>query len=356
MGGTVAEDAAATVIRRADGASAADTGEVAGGPRTVGWPSLADAVRRFRAAAADDRVTGVAAEVAFFGFLGIFPGLLALAAALGFLEVLVGADVADRAQRVVVDFLSGFLGERATATVDSVEALFEETDVALLSFASVGALWSVWRAARATVRALGVVYDVQETRSAARVAAVALVVAVSTLVLAAVMLVMFIVGPLLGGGRAVAATVGLGDVFAALWTWARLPLGFVVLVGWAAMLFRLTPDRTSTLRDELPGAVATGLLWLLFSAGFQVYLRVAGGANHVLGVIGGVMTVLVWLYLLSLALLVGAEMNAVITTGRATGRRWGPHDGRTIAPPIGPVSRPALTDRPVRPDSAGVDG
>ena len=339
MPGAVTGEVVASVIRRAGGRPVGDPGDPGDAGRDDRRRSVADSVRRFLAATADDRVTGVAAEVAFYGFLGIFPGLLALAAALGFLEVLVGADVAARAQRVVVDFLAGFFGERATATVDSVEALFEETDVALLSFGSLGALWSMWRAARATVRALGVVYDVRETRSAARAAAVALGVALSTLVLAAVMLVMFVVGPLLGGGRAVAAAIGLGDVFAALWTWARIPFGFAVLVGWAALLFRLTPNRTSTLRDELPGAVATGVLWLLFSAGFQVYLRAAGGANQVLGVIGGVMTVLVWLYLLSLALLLGAEMNAVIAHRRTTPAPRG-------APEAGAPGRPGGTTLP----------
>lgn len=331
---TVAEQLDATTLRRGGGSGAADRGEGAA-EGNARLRSVADSLRRFRTATTDDRITGVAAEVAFYGFLGIFPGLLALAAALGFLEVLVGADVAARAQRVVVDFLSDFFGDRASATVESVEALFEETDVAMLSFASLGALWSMWRAARALVRALGVVYGVEEARSAVRVAVISLGVALSTLVLAAVMLVMLVVGPLLGGGRAVASAIGLGDGFAGLWTWARIPFAFVVLVGWAAMLFRLTPDRTSGLRDELPGAVATGVLWLLFSAGFQVYLRIAGGANQVLGVIGGVITVLVWLYLLSLALLLGAETNAVIAQSRATRPGGGdPTPGRT--PPVTP--------------------
>ncbi|MFP5375238.1 MAG: YihY/virulence factor BrkB family protein [Acidimicrobiia bacterium] len=288
-----------------------------GGPAWLGGRarSLVAAARRFGAEAADDRITGVAAEVAFYAFLGIFPGLLALAAALGFLEVVVGAEVARQAERLVVDFLADFLGDRASGTVEAVESLFDGGDAAVLSFATAGAVWSMWRATRAAMRALTVVYDVDEGRSALRLGAVSLAVSLCTLVVTVLMLVMFVVGPLFGGGGALARVVGLGDVFAALWTWARLPVGFALLVAWAMALFHLASHRRS-LWAELPGAVATGALWLAFSGGFQLYLRVVGGANQVFGVIGGVMSVLLWLYLLSLALLLGAELNAVVAIRR----------------------------------------
>lgn len=268
-------------------------------------------------ASSDDRLTGLAAEVAFYGFLGIFPGLLALAAALGFVESVLGREVAEGAQRVVTDFLATFLGDGPSGTVAAVESLFDDADATLLSFATAGAVWSMWRATRAAMRALGVVYDAGEERSAPRVAALALAVAVCTVVVAALMLVMFVVGPAFGGGHALARAVGLGGVFAALWTWARLPLAFAVLVLWAATLFHLAPHRRSSFRSDLPGAALTGVLWLVFSFGLQVYLEIAGGANQVLGVIGGVMTVLLWLYLLSLALLLGGELNAVLAARSA---------------------------------------
>ena len=305
---------------------------------------LAAGAREFRKEADDDRLTGLAAEVAFFAVLGIFPGLLALAAALGFVDTLLGGEVAERAQRVVTDFMATFLSDRASGTVDAVQSLFEEADATLLSFATAGALWSMWRATRAAMRALAVVYDVEEEPSRVRVALVALGLAAGTLVVAALMLVMFVVGPLFGGARAVADTVGLGDFFAALWTWARLPFAFVVLLLWETMLFHLAPHRRSSFRSDLPGAVVTGVLWVLFSAGLRVYLAVAGGANQVLGVIGGVLTVLLWLYLLSLALLLGAELNAVLLARRRAG---------APVPALAAVGPPPVTARDGRrPDGA----
>ena len=288
--------------------------EVLGRPLRIGHrlQPLVVVTRALGKETADDRVTGLAAEVAFFAILGIFPGLLALGGALGFAEAVLGRDVADRAQRVILGFLTTFLTERASGMADAVRALFEETNVALVSFAALGAVWSMWRAMRAVMRALAVVYDAEEHRSPLRVGLLALGLALVTLVVSAVMLAVFVLGPLFGGARALAGTVGLGEVFGALWEWLRLPLAFVVLLAWAATLFHVAPHRRSPLRSDLPGAILTGVLWLLFSVGLRLYLEVAGGVNQVLGVIGGVLTVLLWLYLLSLALLLGGELNGVL--------------------------------------------
>lgn len=273
---------------------------------------IISAARSVRREGAADRVTGLAAEVAFYAVLGIFPGLLALAAALGFMESVLGGEVADRAQRVVTDFLRSSFGDGTSGIVEAVNALFDDGDPALLSLATAGAVWSMWRATRASMRALAVVYDVKEARSPVRVAALALALALATLVVTALVLVMFVLGPLLGSGHAIAETLGLGDAFAQLWTWARLPFIFAVLVMWAALLFHLAPHHRTSYRSDLPGALVTGVLWLVFSAGLRLYLEVAGGANQVLGVIGGFMTVLLLVYLLSLALLLGAELNTVM--------------------------------------------
>lgn len=278
---------------------------------------LASSLGELHREVSEDRLTGLAAEVAFFGVLGIFPGMLAVAAALGFMETLLGNDVAQRAEEIVADFLATFLTSRASHTVDAVRSLFDERDATLLSFAIGGAVWSVWRAIRAVMRALAVVYDVEEARPWLRSALLTLGLTLSTLLVAPLVLMMFVLGPLLGGGEAVAGSVGLGEGFATLWTWARLPFGFAVLVLWAATVFHLAPHPPTSFRSQLPGALVTAVLWLLLSTGLRSYLGVAGELNQVLGVIGGVLTVLLWLYLLSLGFLIGGELNANVVGSAA---------------------------------------
>src|SRR5690606_17130587 len=75
----------------------------------------------------EDRVGGLAAEVAFFGLLSLFPALLATAAALGSLEAVAGGDVASRAEEEVIDFLRRVLTEEAAGTVYAAQGLFRTT-------------------------------------------------------------------------------------------------------------------------------------------------------------------------------------------------------------------------------------
>src|SRR5688500_13320397 len=83
--------------------------------------------RSLKEEATKDRVTGLAAEVAFFGVLSIFPGLLMVTAALGTAEALVGSDLAIESQERIVDFLDLILTDEASGAITAVEGLFEET-------------------------------------------------------------------------------------------------------------------------------------------------------------------------------------------------------------------------------------
>lgn len=261
-----------------------------------------------------DRVNGLAAEVAFFAILSVFPGLLALAAALGSLEAVVGADVADRVREAVLGAVRAFLAtnEQTRGLVSSVEGLFHEQSSGLLTVGLVTAVWSASRGTAALIRALDLAYDLEERRSWLDIRLRALALAVGSVLTSAVMLTMLVVGPLLGRGPEVADLVGLGEVFAVLWDWFRPPLAFALLVGWAATVFHFAPNHHTPWRWDLPGAVLASVLWVLLSLAFRLYLDVAAGANEVFGTLGGALVALVWLYLVSIALLVGGEVNAIL--------------------------------------------
>jgi membrane protein len=273
----------------------------------------------------DDRVGGLAAEVAFFGVLSLFPGLLVLAAALGSLEGLIGNDLAGRAEELVLRFLDRILTDQAAGAVAAVRELFARPRGGLLTVASLLALWGLSRGFAAVIRALDLAYDLEERRSLVRQRLIALGLALSAVVVAVVVLAAVVVGPLLGGGLRLAGWLGLGREFAAAWGWLRWPVAFVVLVAWGATLYHVGPYRRTPWRAGLPGAALAGVLCLVVSVGFGAYLRLAAAANQVLGALGGGLILLVWLYLLALAVLVGGELNAVLLA-RSAGRGPVPAD------------------------------
>ena len=260
----------------------------------------------------EHRLPDSAASVAFFAVLSLLPAFLALAAALGPLDTLIGNDLAGRVQEGVLDFLGSVLTAEADGTLEVAQDLFAEERPGLLTFSLLLAIWTLSRAFAALVRALDVVYDAVERRSWLHLRLTALVLAVGSVLAAAVMLTAIVVGPLFGTGEQIADEVGLGDLFAFSWNVVRLPVAFVVLVAWAATIFHMAPDHRTPWRWDLPGALLTAVLWLAFSGGLHVYLELAQAGNAVFGALGGALIVLLWFWLLSLAVLLGGELNQVL--------------------------------------------
>lgn len=260
----------------------------------------------------DDRVNGLAAEIAFFGVLSLFPTMLALASALGSLQTIAGRSVARRAEEEVLEFLRRVLTDEASGTIDAVQELFAEGSPGVFTVGILGALWAASRGFAAVINALDVVYDLDERRGYVRVRVVALGLALGSVLIVAIVLSMLVLGPLLGTGREVADAIGLGGVFATLWDWARWPLVLAIMIGWAATVFHVAPNHRTPWRWDLPGALFTALTWVVMSLGFRIYLLAVADANEVLGTLGGVLIVLLWLYLLAVGLLLGGELNAIL--------------------------------------------
>lgn len=257
----------------------------------------------------DKRIGGLAAEVAFWATLSAFPLLLALAAALGFLDVAVGPDAADRAREQVADWLGSAFGT-SSAVSEGVDDLFSRTSPGLLSVSLLVLLWAASRAFGALIRALDVVYGLTERRSWLSVRLTGLALAVGTVVVSALAVAAIVVGPFLGRGSGLAESLGVSDTLGTVWDRLRMPLVLAVLIAWATTVFHLGPRRHGRWRDGLPGALAAAALWLAGYLGLFVYLNlVSGSANAVFGVLGGALTLLLWLYVLALGTLLGAVLN-----------------------------------------------
>ena len=271
----------------------------------------------------DDRLTGLAAETAFFAVLSLFPALLIGSSLLGMLEHVVGREAAEQARTQVLDLLGLVLTEQASGLLDSVRSLFEQSRGGLLTFATVGALVSLSGGFAVAIGALNEAHDTEETRSWLRRRLLGLAMAVGTLVVAVLALVVLVLGPLFGRGEELADVVGLGPAFTFVWDALRLPAMGAVMLLWATTLLRTAPSTWLRWRDALPGAVLVAVLWTVATAGLRVYLAIAAESNPVLSAFGGGAIVMTWAYLLSLALLLGGELNAMRLQGRERPRAVG---------------------------------
>lgn len=277
-------------------------------------------LRAFIAAVNDDRLLGLAAETAFFAVLSIFPGLLLSAGLLNVLDVFVGADIAAGAKHTLVTALDETLTDKASDVVASVEGLFETSRGRLLTFATAGALVTLSGAFAVVANALNLTYNTVERRSWLRRRLLGLLMGIATLLAAVLALAVLVVGPFLGQGDDLAGLVGLSSAYTVIWSALRLPVLFIGLVLWATAMFHFAPNRYSRWRESVPGAFLTAVLWILATLGFHLYLSLTAGANPVLGAFGGGAIVMIWIYLLSLTLLLGGEFNATLQQEREAAR------------------------------------
>lgn len=250
-------------------------------------------VRRLVARSIADRVTGLAAEVAFWSLLSVVPAALVFAALVGLAQSVLGTDVATRAEDRVVSVLDEALGPGGDGLVRSVEDLFAQANPGLLSVALLLALWTGSRVVAAMTNALDVIAGVRHRRSWPLRRLLGVGLGLGSLVVVAALLVVLVIVPLGSGVVAGVVTVVASTV---------------VVVLWLAVLYSVAGSHRRRWRDQLVGAAVAAALVVVFTVGFRFYLAVQADNVVVFG-LGGVLVALLWLYLLGLALLIGAEVN-----------------------------------------------
>ena len=260
-----------------------------------------------------DRVGGLAAEIAFFALLGFFPTVIVLAAALGSADGILGAGAAADIESWLIEQLTDVLG--GSSVEDTVRDLFAGSNSSALSVGAILAAYAASRGFTAVVRALDIAYDHEHQRGWLSTRIVGFGLTLLTVVAAAIVLTLIVIGPLFGEGAEWAERLGVDGWFEVLWTWFRWPVVFVALVGWAASVYHIAPNHRSPWKYELPGAVLASLWWTTVSLGFGTYLQFAStGANAIFGLLGGALSLLFWLYLMAMGLLLGAEVNSIIAS------------------------------------------
>ncbi len=120
---------------------------------------------------------------------------------------------------------------------------------------------------------------------------------------------------LLAGLVAVAApalAIRLGQPWTTLAGWLRLPLAALLMMILWATLYSVLPNARQKLRFILPGSVVGVLVWLAASMGFSFYVSHFSTFGITYGALGSIIVLLLWMWISSLALMLGAEINAVL--------------------------------------------
>jgi membrane protein len=277
----------------------------------------------------DDDLQGRAAEVAYNLLFSVVPLLIFLTALSGFVGRAIGSQ--DTMNRITTWLFDHLPANTAVAVRDPIQHVVDSSRGGLLSVGALLALWGGKNAMAAAIKALNTVFDVRETRSWPRRTGLA----VGLTIALGVALVLVSTFFLAGAGFAASATarIGLGDTWRAVWSIVRWPLIAVVLVVAVAVLYWAAPNVEGAFACFTPGSVLTVLLWAAATVGLGFYFaNFAGYAGGAYGALGGVLAFIFWLYVMSLILLLGAELNAALSAESMTSSTPLPVAGAAEAP------------------------
>lgn len=259
--------------------------------------------RTAKEAVADD-ILNLAAQQAYYFFFALFPALLALISIASFFPV-------DNLMDGVVAMLGRVAPPEVTSIVtEQLQKISETNAGGLLTIAFIFTLWSSSAAVLSMTSTLNAAYDITESRPWWKVRLIALGLTVGLAFFILVSMALIIAGPTLA--ERVADAMRLGPAFE--WTWKILqwPVVFALVTTAIAMIYYFAPDAEQQWVWITPGSIVATALWILVSLGFKLYLSYLGAYTETYGAIGGVMVLMLWFYLSSIAILIGAEMNAEI--------------------------------------------
>jgi membrane protein len=252
------------------------------------------------------RVTGLAAEAGFFALLSLPPLLLGLVGSIGYLGKWVGSDVVEQVQKSIID------GSAQVLTSDVVNDVIKQTltDVFdggrfdIISIGFVIALWSGSRALNVFIDTISIMYGLGGKRGIIRTRILSFTLYVAAVVVGSVLVPLVLVGPTLIGKLLPDQVVFLESLY-----W---PVATLLSVLSLTSLYHISAPVRTPWRRDLPGALLTITIWFLGSYVVRWVISVSVGGTSIYGPLAAPIVLMIWLYVLSIAVLIGAALNAAV--------------------------------------------
>ena len=272
-----------------------------------GWFAV---LKRVKAEVKEDNVPLLAAGVAFYAMLAIFPAIIAVITVYGM--VADPAQVESQVSELAKSLPAGADQLLVDQLTNVVNAGRQSLSIGL-ALSLLALLWSVSSGVQGLVKSLNMIYDERESRGFVKLRGLSLLLTLGAIVVAVIALALIAVFPSfvesLGLGQA-------GELAASIGRWVLLAALMLVALG---VVYRLAPDRANPRwRWVSWGAVVALVLWLLGSVGFSWYVDNFGKYNQTYGALAAVIILLLWLFLSAFSILLGAEFDA--ETERQTAR------------------------------------
>jgi membrane protein len=278
----------------------ADVGRAPRSPERLSRSDWLAALKRsFSEFMADDAM-GLAQQIAYSSLLAFFPAMAFVVGALGLFHLF--GDVKSLLDPIAPNGVIKFIDSLRRDSGGGASA-------AAFILGLFGAVWAASGAMGSVIKAVNRAYNRQETRPFWKVRAIAILLVAVTGVTTAVIFLLIVVGGDLG--NAISKKAGLSGAFDVTWGILRWPVAFAAILLFFAFVYYLGPNRDQrSWKWITPGSVVGGVLWLVLSGLFALYVTFAGHYTKTYGSIASGIILLLWLNYSAFALLYGAELNS----------------------------------------------
>ena len=305
------KEAPETSTAKAGSAPAPDDDRKPDSPPDLGKPSWKYIARKTLREFTADQCPDLAAGLTYYAIFSMFPALLALVSLLGIF------GQAEKTTAALLEIVQGVAPGQAVEMIrDPIRELTTSPAAGFtLVIGLATAIWSASGYVTAFGRAMNRIYEIDEGRGFVKLRGTMLGVTVVSLIIVALLAAMLVVsGPV---AEAIGSVLGLGGVALTVWNIAKWPVIIALVIVVIAILYYATPNiRQPKFRWMSLGSLIALLVFVVASVGFGFYVGNFSNYNKTYGAIGGVIVMLLWLWILNMSLLFGAEFDAEMERGR----------------------------------------
>ncbi|MFD2869455.1 YihY/virulence factor BrkB family protein [Kurthia populi] len=247
-------------------------------------------------------LSGMGAQLAYFFLLSLFPLLIFVMTLVPFLNL---------PQEQVYTMMKELLPEQVYSLIgDTLKDVLENRNGGLLSVGILATLWSASNGVNALIKSLNQSYGKAETRPFIIARSMSVVFTLVLILLVVVALILPVFGSQIG--HFLANTIGLGEQFGAIFDKFRILLPPLVIFCGLVFMYWLGPNVKMYLRSAIPGAIVSTVCWLVISYVFSIYINNFSNYSATYGSIGGIIILMLWLYITGMVLMIGGLVNAIM--------------------------------------------
>jgi membrane protein len=264
--------------------------------------SLKDFLEKMYCRYEDDEVPAMGAQLTYYLILSFFPFLIFIISLISFTDIS-AQDAINTITRVLPKMSNKMI-------MDTFEEIQKSRSGSLLSIGILATIWSASSGINAIMKALNKAYDVEENRPFWKVQGLSIIFTITLAIVIIFSLFMLIFGKLFG--EMIYEFVYLPGSFETVWRFAQYIIPLSIMAVAFIFIYLLLPNLRLKVKEVLPGALFATVGWVVTSLLFSFYVNNFSSYSKTYGSIGGIIVLLTWLYLSSMIIILGGEVNATL--------------------------------------------